>query len=980
MGVEGAGNRQPKKTQVNQPSIRRKVEKKENWFSIARSYGIDIHELMRLNGYTYQNGKVLKNGKEVKLTIGMLINVPDTSKAGRGNEPTPASKTPSVVAPPQAPPSKSVHTVVKGDNPSQIADDNQISLRQLAAANGWTVKVVDDSLQVYRSVTNPKTKKESLEKVSLNIGEEINIPKSVTAHVPKSIAERDKIISHSGMKPEFLNLIIDYEGKNGNPHTVAYKDTGTAWTLGWGFTKGVKKGDTITEPAANARLAKEYLQIKEDIRITLGDETFAKLSKPMLEGLIDLVFNKGFGAINISKFSKAINSGDIAGATKQLIFNKSIQENKEYAGLFKRSLARLVMVYNGSSETDKKKMEPVIDQHYADCIAKGLPEEEINKIWTPKETENVEESAPANEIETSDFVEPIDENYEEEIYELNIDDTKPSEETSLKEIITKIEDSDLNMQERGKKVLAYIDAYAEIYDLSPEAVKIFKAEATKEYQSWMWVNTDNMTAMAGILDAKSTVELHKAITTVLDESEDAQKFTALTIKSKIKTKEDAVLLVAQFGGAKDFVKAMKKVGGFDVLKHCLTLIAGENSVLFEEFNKAVEKESYSSVTNVIDNATADSPRAISRLLEKTLDDDDNLDAPYYQHLMKQVNSDNILEIMRSKDIISGICEAENDRATIKAEIKRLFDIIDKNYELDDSKRQEFLDLIDKEFRERSVNPTTWWIGTNDIKTSFNNLISGELKTKNLTSIITKELGFEIEAEKERLIKLNGKPHIEKFTPTASGALDGRTIVINAGHGGVNKNKNEFDPGAVNTKTGIDEWILCRYMAKQVIEELQAQGANVILTAGYLDSVSYKNFREDMLISLHADSHNGTLGPRILAHKKDDEDKLLAKKILNNFVNSENTESFVDLKRKEITFNLKFRTNDKDVDSIQAKIEDHRSLQILRKNDRASNNIPSVLHEFCNIQDANEVRNILTGTYGKDIVDSIVRGIIDYWSE
>ena len=63
----------------------------------------------------------------------------------------------------------------------------------------------------------------------------------------------------------------------------------------------------------------------------------------------------------------------------------------------------------------------------------------------------------------------------------------------------------------------------------------------------------------------------------------------------------------------------------------------------------------------------------------------------------------------------------------------------------------------------------------------------------------------------------------------NGALSGKTIMVNAGHGGVNS-ATGFDPGAAHD--GYEEWTYNQEYAEELSEKLLAQGADVVMTQGY----------------------------------------------------------------------------------------------------------------------------------------------------
>ncbi len=975
------------------------VSKGETAFAITRKYNITIYQLAEANGWqvTKKNGTVIlkKNGKPVSMQEGMKINIPDIST---NNKPVPEQTNKN---------DNGTYTVKASDNPMSIADLNGISIRQLANANGWEIDTRGEKIRVLK---NGK-------EVILQKGEQLQLPPSVTSNL-EGITTLSDVKKATGMSDRFIDLITGFEGNPANdfqPYTEAYPDSNGVWTIGYGYTKGINAKSQMSKAAANTQLAKDYLQIKEDIRLELGNEVFNKIPQPLLDGVIDLVYNKGFEALNKKAFSDAISSNNIPKAFEQLIFTKSIKTGQDMNGLYKRSLARLAMVYKSFDTDTQQQLKPVIDKFYKTCKDK-INLSELNIWWNENSSKSETNSSKSQYIvQEGDsgliaIARKLGINYDElrilnrhlepdliirpgDVLNLPLKGNttvSPPNNKLLSEEIQNIKKLDLSKEERLKKTEEIFDKFAKYYNIPKEAVEIFKKDARDEYNSWFWVDTDNMRAMARVLDAQNPEDLHKAIKTAIDESSEAKKFTGLVLNKKI-NESNIRKLIEHSGGTEKFVKMIKKAGGFDVLRHSLNSLINKdenNTEILNRFEQAVKDEKYSDIIKVFNNVLADTPEKISKELARTLDKDDDLNSLLYKYQIQRVKGSNVLEVLRSNDIIAGICEAENDRATCKAEIMKLFNLLDKNYTLDTKKKEEFLQLVNKEFRERVVwNPTTWWIGTSKISESFKELISGKIKGRNAATEVYRALNLPVGTKQlDKLTDENGNiiPFVETYAPTGNGKLSGKRIVVNAGHGGYGNGENGkeplFDPGAINNETGVDEWLLNRFMAKQLIENLRSLGAEVVLTAGQINTVSYNDFGGDMKISLHADAHDGTSGPRLYAFDKDKEDKKLAKKILYEFVNSENAINVKDLRRKEITFNLDMKTNDENIDSMQAKIVDNSHWQILKKDKKNAADEPAILVEYCNITKNKEVEDIVMGNLGKDIINSIVNGVVKYYDD
>ncbi len=111
-----------------------------------------------------------------------------------------------------------------------------------------------------------------------------------------------------------LALVKRFEGLE----TVAYPDpgnrvTGEPWTIGYGHTRGVRRGDTCTEEQATAWL-REDLQAAEGAVRHLVD---VPLNQGQFDALVSFVFNVGAAAFGNSTLLRLLNGGDAAGAAEQ---------------------------------------------------------------------------------------------------------------------------------------------------------------------------------------------------------------------------------------------------------------------------------------------------------------------------------------------------------------------------------------------------------------------------------------------------------------------------------------------------------------------------------------------------------------------------------------------------------------------------------------------------------------------------------------
>lgn len=193
------------------------------------------------------------------------------------------------------------------------------------------------------------------------------------------------------------------------------------------------------------------------------------------------------------------------------------------------------------------------------------------------------------------------------------------------------------------------------------------------------------------------------------------------------------------------------------------------------------------------------------------------------------------------------------------------------------------------------------------------------------------------------------PEIELPPPTpAKGVLEGRRVVIDAGHGGK-------DPGAV-VKGEVTEASLNLTVADQVASSLRAAGADVITTRDDNSSVSLDRRVEvgkqgEIFVSIHANAFrdSGVQGMEILyrANGAVGPSKRLASAILERMLTATGAKS-------------------------RGVRQDVRGLRVLRK---AAG--PAVIVEMGFITNPDERARLADPAYLTLIADAIVEGISDY---
>ena len=133
---------------------------------------------------------------------------------------------------------------------------------------------------------------------------------------------------------EGISLIKKFEGCE----LEAYQCAAGVWTIGYGSTKDVKEGDTLTQKEADNLLLHEMQEyegyIKELIKVPLKQNQF--------DALVSWVFNLGPANLKASTMLKFLNAGDYHLISSQIKrWNKA--SGKVLEGLIRRREAEALM-------------------------------------------------------------------------------------------------------------------------------------------------------------------------------------------------------------------------------------------------------------------------------------------------------------------------------------------------------------------------------------------------------------------------------------------------------------------------------------------------------------------------------------------------------------------------------------------------------------------------------------------------------------
>lgn len=147
-----------------------------------------------------------------------------------------------------------------------------------------------------------------------------------------------------------VDFVADYE----KFVAQAYKPTPyDVWTVGYGTTKGVKPGDTMTEPEARKRLEFEIQEFAEDVASLLKTNDAPDLKQHQFDAVVSLVYNVGLTAFKRSLAFRYLCEGNFVRFLYEAYdraqgFTK--QNGKILEGLAKRRHDEAEMFINGTYE------------------------------------------------------------------------------------------------------------------------------------------------------------------------------------------------------------------------------------------------------------------------------------------------------------------------------------------------------------------------------------------------------------------------------------------------------------------------------------------------------------------------------------------------------------------------------------------------------------------------------------------------------
>jgi len=131
-----------------------------------------------------------------------------------------------------------------------------------------------------------------------------------------------------------LSLIKSFEGLR----LLAYRDAVGVWTIGYGATRGVKPGMSVTKEQAERMLLNDVQRFESEVERLVK----VPLSGNQWDALVSFTYNLGASNLESSTLLRLLNVGDYAGAAEQFPrWNKA--GGKVLPGLVRRREAERVL-------------------------------------------------------------------------------------------------------------------------------------------------------------------------------------------------------------------------------------------------------------------------------------------------------------------------------------------------------------------------------------------------------------------------------------------------------------------------------------------------------------------------------------------------------------------------------------------------------------------------------------------------------------
>src|SRR5574344_1153474 len=136
-----------------------------------------------------------------------------------------------------------------------------------------------------------------------------------------------------------INLIKKFEGCK----LTAYKFPAGVWTIGYGHTRNVHKGEKITQQQADELLKQDLLVYEAGINVMR-----LNINQNQFDSLVSFAFNLGLGALQKSTLLKRIKVNPNDPKIKDEFLRWSYAGGKQLKGLLLRRQAECDLYFNNN--------------------------------------------------------------------------------------------------------------------------------------------------------------------------------------------------------------------------------------------------------------------------------------------------------------------------------------------------------------------------------------------------------------------------------------------------------------------------------------------------------------------------------------------------------------------------------------------------------------------------------------------------------
>lgn len=169
--------------------------------------------------------------------------------------------------------------------------------------------------------------------------------------------------------PKGIALIKQFEGFRSR----AYRDVVGVWTIGWGFTGGVKEGDTITPEQAEKRLKTELRQYERAV----WQATDGQVTQAQFDALVSFAYNVGIAGMQRSTVIRRHREGKYQAAARAFgLWNRA--GGREVAGLTRRRAQEAALYLTPSALT----ADAQIPEGQPIEAERGMASSQINRAAT----------------------------------------------------------------------------------------------------------------------------------------------------------------------------------------------------------------------------------------------------------------------------------------------------------------------------------------------------------------------------------------------------------------------------------------------------------------------------------------------------------------------------------------------------------------------------------------------------------------------